>query len=135
MAHYIDAAISGAANYVRLGKDLEEFKVNLNPTVEKKKNIMGEVSGGVSSYEPEGAVDTYYAETGTQLFAKLQDIIDNRKLLDDCNTRPLKSISGMRFLREYMLRTVRMRSLRFPKTAATIPVIKFHSISIISAIG
>jgi hypothetical protein len=90
MAHYIDAAISGAANYVRLGKDLEEFKVNLNPTVEKKKNIMGEGSGGVASYEPEGAVDTYYAETGTQLFAKLQDIIDNRKLLDDCNTKTVE---------------------------------------------
>lgn len=90
MAHYIDAAISGAANYVRLGKDLEEFKVNLKPAVEKKKNIMGDVSGGVSSYEPEGAVDTYYAETGTQLFTKLQDIIDNRKLLDDCSTKAVE---------------------------------------------
>ena len=43
LAHYIDASFGGnTANYVRLGKDLEEYNEELNPDVEVKKNIIGE---------------------------------------------------------------------------------------------
>ena len=42
MAHYIDASFGGTqTNYVRLGKDLEEYTENLNPQVEAKRNILG----------------------------------------------------------------------------------------------
>ena len=43
MAHYIDAALpsasKGSPNYVRLGKDLEEYSPELSANVEKKQNI------------------------------------------------------------------------------------------------
>ena len=48
LAHYIDAAFadpadtSATTNYVRLGKDLEEYNEELNPDVEIQKNILGE---------------------------------------------------------------------------------------------
>ena len=45
MAHYIDAAApaasGGTAKYVRLGKDLEEFNVEMNANVDTKSNISG----------------------------------------------------------------------------------------------
>ena len=46
MAHYIDAAepgaLEGSPNYVRLGKDLEEYSPELSANVEKTRNILGE---------------------------------------------------------------------------------------------
>ena len=45
MAHYIDAgSLCGGLTpkYERLGKDLEEYNVELNPDTETSKNILGE---------------------------------------------------------------------------------------------
>jgi len=90
MAHYIDAALPGASkgspNYVRLGKDLEEYSPELSANVEKKQNILGESSIMLTSYEKSGSVEPYYAEKDDPLFARLQGIIDECKILDDCNT-------------------------------------------------
>lgn len=89
MAHYIDAAdpsTKGSANYVRLGKDLEEYSPELSANVEKKQNILGQTSVMLTSYEKSGSVETYYAEKGDALFERLQNIVDNCKILDDCNT-------------------------------------------------
>lgn len=90
MAHYIDAALSGtlkgSPNYVRLGKDLEEYSPEMSANVEKKQNILGETSVMLTSYEKSGSVEPYYAEKDDPLFARLQDIVDNGKVLDDCNT-------------------------------------------------
>ena len=44
MAHYINANKSGSATYTRLGKDLEEYKIEMNANTEKKSNILGETS-------------------------------------------------------------------------------------------
>ena len=45
MAHFLDAGFGGsAAEWSRLGKDLEEYNVELNPDTETKKNIIGENS-------------------------------------------------------------------------------------------
>lgn len=86
MAHYINTAVGdAAAAYERLGKDLEEYSVELSAQVDKKKNILGETSVLVSSYEKSGSVEPYYAEKGSALFERLQDIIDNGSVLDDCN--------------------------------------------------
>lgn len=74
-AIFVDASFNGStANYVRLGKDLEEFDKALNPDVEKKKNILGEQSINVKGYEPEASVDTYYAYQGDALFLQLDTI-------------------------------------------------------------
>lgn len=86
MAHYINTATTGEAEYVRLGKDLEEYSPEMSAEVEKKKNILGETSVMVTSYEKSGSVEPYYAEKGDPLFERLQAIIDNGSVLDDCNT-------------------------------------------------
>lgn len=90
MAHYIDATLpnakAGSPNYVRLGKDLEEYSPEMSANVEKKQNILGQSSIMLTSYEKSGSVEPYYAEKDDPLFARLQDIIDNGRILDDCNT-------------------------------------------------
>lgn len=88
LAHYINAAALNAENaaYERLGKDLEEFSPELAATVETKKNILGQTSVVISGYEKTGAVEPYYAESGTALFDRLQDIIDEARVLEDVKT-------------------------------------------------
>lgn len=86
LAHFINTATGSAtANYVRLGKDLEEFSAELSADVQKKKNICGESSIMVASYEKSGSVEPYYAESGDPLFERLQAILDGNLVLDDCN--------------------------------------------------
>ena len=85
LAHFINAAPLGEENaqYERLGKDLEEFSAELSATVETKKNILGQTSVVISGYEKTGSVEPYYAEEGSALFARLQDIIDEGRVLED----------------------------------------------------
>ena len=83
LAHFINGAKVGQeAEYERLGKDLEEYSVNLSAQVESKKNILGQTSVLISSYEKTAAVEPYYAESGSALFARLQQIIDEGLVLD-----------------------------------------------------
>lgn len=88
LAHFINAAAIGAesAQYERLGKDLEEFSAELSAQVETRKNILGQTSVVISGYEKTGAVEPYYAESGTALFERLQDIIDESRVLEDVKT-------------------------------------------------
>lgn len=88
LAHYVNGAAleTGTANYERLGKDLEAYSPELAAQVETKKNILGETSVLISGYEKTGSVETYYAEQESALFARLQDIIDNARVLDDLKT-------------------------------------------------
>ena len=86
LAHFINTAESGEAVYERLGKDLEEFSPELSAQVDTKKNILGETSVIISSYEKTGSVEPYYAEAGTGLFQRLQAIIDGSLVLDDLKT-------------------------------------------------
>lgn len=84
LAHYINTAKPGeSASYERLGKDLEEFKAELSAQVERKHNIMGQSRVVISGYEKTASVDTYYADSGTDLFERLQDIVDKDLVLDD----------------------------------------------------
>ena len=85
LAHYINVGAEEAV-YERLGKDLEEFSPELSAQVETKRNILGETSILISGYEKTGAVEPYYAESGSGLFAKLQAIIDDGKVLDELKT-------------------------------------------------
>lgn len=81
LAHYIDAAFDltyAATNYDRVGKDLEEYNIEMNPEEETTKNIWGETSVNVKGYEPQSSVDTYYARYGSPLFEKLYEIINDR---------------------------------------------------------
>lgn len=106
LAHFINVGTKISPNYVRLGKDLEDYSIELNPDVETKKNILGEQSVNVKGYEPQGSVDTYYAYKGDPLFTKLYDIIKTRAtgaaletsvidaLIDPTNLDPLNVTSA-----------------------------------------
>ena len=88
LAHYIDAAPLNSQEccYERLGKDLEEYRAEMSAQVDTKKNIMGETSVLISGYEKTAAVEPYYAQTGSALFTRLQDILDENRVLDDLRT-------------------------------------------------
>ena len=83
MAHFINAAKKGEAVYERLGQDLEEFSPEMSAQVETKKNILGESSVLISGYEKTAAVEPFYANQGSQLFQRLQEIIAGDLTLDD----------------------------------------------------
>lgn len=89
LAHFIDASFgtgSATPNYVRLGADLEEYNLDLNPDIEVSKNIIGDGTIKHNGYEPQSDVDTFYAVTGDPLFETLSDIANERKTGDDCKT-------------------------------------------------
>ena len=77
MAHYIDAgSLCGGLTpkYERLGKDLEEYNVELNPDTETSKNILGESTFKHNGYEVSSDADPFYADTTSDLFGALQKI-------------------------------------------------------------
>ena len=88
LAHFINTAapVAESAVYERLGKDLEEYSAEMAAQVDTKKNILGESSILISSYEKTSSVEPYYAEKDSGLFTRLQDIIDNQLVLDDLKT-------------------------------------------------
>lgn len=89
LAHFLDASFgtgSATPNYVRLGTDLEEYNLDLNPDIEVSKNIIGDGTIKHNGYEPQSDVDTFYAVTGDPLFEALSDIANERKTGNDCKT-------------------------------------------------
>lgn len=91
MAHLLDASFGGSApNWIRLGKNLEEYNVELNPDTETSKNILGESTFKHNGYEVSSSADPYYAEVGDPLFEHLQEIVDTRAKDDTCKTDSLE---------------------------------------------
>lgn len=89
MAHFLDGAFDTGyegAEYVRLGKDLEEYLVEMNPDVETAKNILGESSVRINGYEASTSVEPYYYEYDDSLSEKIMDIAMNRTTGDGCKT-------------------------------------------------
>ena len=80
MAHFLQVG----EEFIRLGKDLEEYSPELSAQVEKTKNILGQTSVSIVGYEKTGAVEPYFAEAGDPLFEKLQSIIYGDLTLDAC---------------------------------------------------
>lgn len=89
LAHYLDAAFDtsyAATNYVRIGKDLEEFAVELSPNIETKSNILGENSVIHQGYETSATADPVYYEYDDALTEKLMEIAMLRQSGDACKT-------------------------------------------------
>lgn len=87
LAHFIDSAFSSEnPTYTRLGKDLEDYALELNPEVESKKNILGENSVMVNGYEVSSSVEPYYCEYDDALSEKLQEIAMDRLTGNKCKT-------------------------------------------------
>lgn len=93
LAHFIDAAFADSTaetpqtNYVRLGRDLEEYSEALNPQVDAKFNILGEQAVHITAYQPQSDVGTYFYENYSEPLAlKLIEIANNRQLGDQLKT-------------------------------------------------
>lgn len=90
LAHFVDAAFDityAETNYVRLGKNLEEFNEELNPDVEVTHNILGEQSVQHNGYEAQGDVDPYYYENYDEaLSKKIMELVNTRATGDACKT-------------------------------------------------
>ena len=94
MAHYVDTTFkptsTGTPSWYRLGEDLEEYNIELNPDTEITKNILGNTKFIHSGYEPSADADPFYARVGDELFEKMQDIVDNRHTGDQLKTSTLE---------------------------------------------
>lgn len=87
LAHFIDASFNGTpVNYIRLGKDLEEYNEELNPDVEVSQNILGEQNVQHNGYEVQSEVEPFYAYDGDPMFTKLCQIANQRLTGDACMT-------------------------------------------------
>lgn len=89
LAHYLDGAFDTsytATEYTRLGKDLEEYNVELNPDVERKTNILGENAVVVNGYDVSTGVSPYYYDYDDSLSEKIMDIAMTRTTGDGCKT-------------------------------------------------
>lgn len=89
LAHYLDSAFDtsyAAPEYVRLGKDLTEFSVNLNPDVTTGRNIIGETSVKHNGYEASSDADPVYYEYDDALTEKIMEIAMLRKAGKECKT-------------------------------------------------
>ena len=82
MGHFLDSAFTATptsltgASWYRLGKDLEEFNVEMNPNIDQGMNILGSNYFRHNGYDVSGDASPYYAEVGDALFEKLQAIVD-----------------------------------------------------------
>ena len=91
MAHFLDSTFGGnTPSWYRIGADLEEYNVEMNPDTELKKNILGETSFTHNGYEVSGEAEPYYAVVGDALFEQLQNIIDTMANDDTCKTSALE---------------------------------------------
>ena len=91
MAHFLDSTFGGATpSWYRIGEDLEEYSVGMNPDTEVKKNILGNTTFTHNGYEPSADADPFYARVGDPLFTKLQNIIDTQATDDTCKTSALE---------------------------------------------
>ena len=89
LAHYLDGNFDltySDTNYVRIGKDLEEFSIELSPNIETKSNILGENSVLHTGYETTANADPVYYEYDDTLTEKILEIAMLRKSADSCKT-------------------------------------------------
>lgn len=84
-AHFIGLTdTAGTTEWIRVGKDLEEFNMEMNPDTETSKNIIGETTFVHNGYELSGDVDTFYVRKGNALAERLQEIIDTQDTSEKC---------------------------------------------------
>lgn len=89
LAHFVDAAFDTkytATNYVRIGKDITELSVELNPNIETSQNILGENSVTHNGYEASTDADPVYYEYDDDLTEKVMEIAMLRQTGDACKT-------------------------------------------------
>lgn len=96
LGHYLDstfANVAATASWFKIGVDIEDLSVSLNPDVQTIKNVFDESRVTDNGYEPTMDADPYYANPGEALYPKLRDIALGRKRGDDCKTLILEVIA------------------------------------------
>lgn len=89
LAHYLDSKFDtsyNAPSYVRIGKDLTEFNVELSPEIETSANILGENSVRHNGYGATSSPSPVYYEYDDALTDKVMEIAMLRKSGDACKT-------------------------------------------------
>lgn len=87
LAHFINTAEPGAAeSYERLGRDLKRYTASMEAKVDTFQTILGQTDVVISGYRKKASVEPYFAEQGSALSARLQEIIDRNLVLDDLRT-------------------------------------------------
>lgn len=66
-------------DWTLIGKDTDSLTYELNPDVETAKNVLGETIVNHSGFNPELAVDTYYARTEDAIYEPIKKMAMNRK--------------------------------------------------------
>ena len=91
---FLDATFGGTGtpSWWRIGKDMDEMSVELNPDVSSTKNIWDETSVQDNGYEPSIDADPYYANPEDAIYPKLLDIAMNRLKGDSCKTKILEVV-------------------------------------------
>ena len=88
---FVDSTMGDTTpSWYRLGKDLEEFNIEMNPDTETSKNILGETTFNHNGYEISADADPFYARTGDNLFEVLQGIVDTQAQYDGCATNVIE---------------------------------------------
>lgn len=89
-----NSKIADASNAVFeiIGDDIKELSYDLNPDVERAKNILGQTKTKDNGYEPSFDADPFYADPEKAIYPKLRDIAMERKKGDDCKTLLLEII-------------------------------------------
>lgn len=80
------------AAFTIIGDDIEEMSVDMNPDVERLKNILGQTKTRDNGYEPSFDADPFYADPDNPLYPKLRDIAMERKKGADCKSLMLDII-------------------------------------------
>lgn len=94
LAHYLNSGIGtgGDKDWFLLGVDLEELSVELNPEVEKVRNILGQNSIRDKGYDPSATADPYYANPEDSIYEPIRNIALDRLTGEACNTKILEVI-------------------------------------------
>lgn len=95
LAHFLDSTfgnVLASAAWFKLGIDMEELAVNLNPDVATSKNVWGESRVTDNGYEPSIDADPYYANPDEAIYPKLKSIAMDRTIGDKCKTLILEVI-------------------------------------------
>lgn len=95
LVHFLDSSfgsVPASATWFKVGIDMEELSVSLNPDTESTKNIWGESRVTDNGYEPSIDADPYYANPDEPLYPKLRDIAMDRLTGDECKTLILEVI-------------------------------------------
>lgn len=93
LMHFIDASFGGnSPSWFLLGKDIEDMSVEMNPDTEETTNILDETTTTDNGYKPSISADSYMLNPDDALYAKIKDIMMNRKSGGDCKTKILEVI-------------------------------------------